>query len=55
MIEDIIYRVEEIFVGRQKVLRRLEMLRNLSLKDKEPKVYVFLNTPGVGKTTLIHV
>lgn len=54
MIEDMIYQVEEIFIGRQKELRRLEMLWNLSLKDKEHKVYVFLNAPGVGKTTLIH-
>ena len=54
MIEDVIPEVEEIFVGRALELRKLDGLWNLANKDREHKVYVLLNAPGIGKTTLIN-
>ncbi|TFF88336.1 MAG: ATP-binding protein [Promethearchaeota archaeon] len=54
MIEDILSRIRNIFVGRKPELQRLKGLWDLACQDKEHLVYVFLNAPGVGKTTLIH-
>ncbi|KKN33594.1 hypothetical protein LCGC14_0802230 [marine sediment metagenome] len=54
MIEDIISRIRNIFVGRKPELQRLKGLWELACQNKEHLVYVFLNAPGVGKTTLIH-
>jgi ABC-type lipoprotein export system ATPase subunit len=54
MIEDILSRIRNIFVGRRPELQRLKGLRDLSCQNKEHLVYVFLNASGVGKTMLIH-
>lgn len=54
MIEDILSRIRNIFIGRKPELQRLKGLWELACQDKEHLVYVFLNAPGVGKTTLIH-
>ena len=54
MIEDILSRIRNIFIGRKPELRRLKGLWELACQDKEHLVYIFLNAPGVGKTTLIH-
>jgi len=53
MIEDILSRIRNIFIGRKPELQRLKGLWELACQDKEHLVYVFLNAPGVGKTTLI--
>ena len=54
MIEDILSRIRNIFVGRKPEVQRLKGLWDLAYQNKEHLVYVFLNAPGVGKTTLIH-
>jgi energy-coupling factor transporter ATP-binding protein EcfA2 len=54
MIEEILSRIRNIFIGRKPELQRLKGLWELACQDKEHLVYVFLNAPGVGKTTLIH-
>ncbi len=54
MIEDILSRIRNIFIGRKPELQGLKGLWELACQDKEHLVYVFLNAPGVGKTTLIH-
>lgn len=54
MIEDILSKIRNIFVGRKPELQRLRGLWDLTCQNKEHLVYVFLNAPGVGKTTLIH-
>ncbi len=54
MIEDILSRIRNIFIGRKPELQRLKGLWDLACQNKEHLVYVFLNAPGVGKTTLIH-
>jgi len=53
MIKKIIPQIKKIFVGRHSELEQLEGLWEFSCEDVEHPVYVFLNTPGVGKTTLI--
>ncbi|MBD3253806.1 MAG: hypothetical protein GF383_01870 [Candidatus Lokiarchaeota archaeon] len=53
MIEDILSKVRTIFIGRKSELRRLRGLWDLACQDMEHLVYVFLNAPGVGKTTLL--
>lgn len=54
MIEEILSRIRNIFIGRKPELQRLKGLWELACQDKEHLVYVYLNAPGVGKTTLIH-
>ncbi len=54
MIENIIDNIGEIFVGRHSELQRLHNLWRLAKKEQEHMVYVFLNAPGVGKTTLVN-
>lgn len=54
MIEDVLPLIRNIFVGRHSDLRYLSGLWNLACKDEEHLVYMFLNAPGVGKTTLIN-
>lgn len=44
-----------IFVGRQTELAELTKLWDLSQDDGEHFVYVFFNTPGIGKTTLLDI
>ena len=53
MIEEILSNVADIFVGRDSELQRLKSLWTLACQDREHLVHVFLNAPGVGKTTLI--
>lgn len=53
MFDAILARVGDIFVGRAAELRRLRGLWTLANEDREHRVYVLLNAPGVGKTTLI--
>ena len=53
MLEGIISNVADIFVGRHTELNHLESLLKIACQDREHLVYVFLNAPGVGKTTLI--
>lgn len=54
MLRKLVSRVSEIFVGRIPELERLEDLWDLACQDREHFVYVFLNAPGIGKTTLIN-
>ncbi len=54
MLRKLVSRVSEIFVGRIPELERLEDLWDLACQDRKHLVYVFLNAPGVGKTTLIN-
>lgn len=54
MIEDVLPKVADIFVGREPELRRLNGFWKLARKEGEHLVYVLLNAPGVGKTTLIN-
>ncbi len=53
MFEEKLARVRDIFVGRQAELSRLQGLWGETLEPREHQVYVFLNAPGVGKTTLL--
>ncbi len=54
MIKKIIPQIRKIFVGRLAELEELEDLWDFSRDDVEHFVHVFLNAPGVGKTTLIN-
>jgi hypothetical protein len=45
--------IEDIFVGREIELQKLQTLWGRSQKNKEHIVYAVLNAPGVGKTTLL--
>ena len=45
--------IEEIFVGRHAELKRLASLLEFTQEFREHFVYVLLNAPGVGKTTLL--
>ncbi len=54
MLKKIISQISDIFVGRTNELEILEDIWSLALQDKEHLVYIFLNAPGIGKTTLIH-
>ncbi|MHA1660732.1 MAG: ATP-binding protein [Promethearchaeota archaeon] len=54
MIKSFIPQIKKIFVGRHLELQQLEELWDFSCQDEEHFVYVFLNAPGVGKTTLIN-
>ena len=54
MIEDAISQIRRIFVGRHSELQKLMGLWGLACSGGEHLVYVFLNAPGVGKTTLIN-
>lgn len=53
MINNIIPAIKKIFVGRHSEIQQLNDLWNHSSLSGEHYVYVFLNAPGVGKTTLI--
>ncbi len=54
MIENTLPLIRKIFIGRHLELRRLRGLWDLACQDEEHLVYVLLNAPGVGKTTLIN-
>lgn len=55
MLNKLSYKIRDIFVGRKKELETLEEIWRQSMdKKKENLVYVLLNAPGVGKTTLVH-
>lgn len=54
MLERVQARIPRIFVGRQSELASLTALWEMTGEGGEHLVYVFLNAPGVGKTTLIH-
>lgn len=51
---NIIPQIKSIFVGRHSELQELENLWKFACQDGEHFVHVFLNAPGVGKTTLIN-
>ncbi|MHA1730303.1 MAG: ATP-binding protein [Promethearchaeota archaeon] len=53
MIEDALTGISRIFVGRERELRQLEGLWELACQPGEHRVYVLLNAPGTGKTTLL--
>ena len=53
MIKQIIPQIRKIFVGRQPELEQLDGLWEFCHDDVEHPIYVFLNAPGVGKSTLI--
>jgi hypothetical protein len=46
--------VDAIFVGREKELEYLSRYMAEACKAQEHRVHVLLNSPGIGKTTLIH-
>lgn len=54
MKNNIIPAIKEIFVGRRSELQQLEALWKVASLSEEHFVYVLLNAPGVGKTTLIN-
>lgn len=53
MYEVAYQQVQEIFVGRHAELRRLRVLWAKTREEGEHLVNVLLNTPGIGKTTLL--
>lgn len=53
MINAILPKLKDIFIGRHSELLELEGLWKFVDSDIEHFVHVFLNAPGVGKTTLI--
>lgn len=53
MINGIDLELDDLFVGRDAILEKLFNLFKISKSKKEHSVYVLLNAPGVGKTTLI--
>ena len=50
--------ISAIFVGRKKILTRLQKRLNLKnkqfMKDRPHFVYTLLNTPGIGKTNILY-
>lgn len=54
MLEGMDLDLRNIFVGREAEIQNLRDKLKLALKDEEHLVYVILNAPGVGKTTLIN-
>ena len=53
MMEDFALEIRDIFVGRESELKTLTKLLAVACKNEEHLLYVLLNAPGVGKTTLI--
>jgi hypothetical protein len=47
------FKIEKIFVGREKELENLQTFWEWSQDNDENRVYAVLNAPGVGKTTLL--
>lgn len=45
--------LKSIFVGREMELSQLNRLWKSIQNNDEHQVYIYLNTPGIGKTTLI--
>ncbi|MHA1732905.1 MAG: ATP-binding protein, partial [Promethearchaeota archaeon] len=53
MFEEVLPQIHGIFVGREPELARLRGIWDLAIQRGEHLVYVLLNAPGIGKTTLI--
>jgi hypothetical protein len=54
MLEGVVDRISRIFVGRLPELQRLSNLWDMACIPGEHRIYVMLNAPGIGKTTLMN-